>query len=414
VLVIGAGESGADLAHDISQEASATFIAVRRGVAVLPRWHCKGEDLFPSDYGASRACYWLPKPFLHDFFTPAQGSAFGCFFHLICAPAFLFLALVSPKTHWPVLRQMLTWSFYRPLFVERQRHGPPSGLDLSRTCKEIVGDPTIDVGEKEARIRVCFEWFSGLMHGNQPFTKSPYFLEDIALGKLRVMPMVKAFSPSKTATFEDGATLDFDWIVACTGYESRVRFLEDEMLDGRQLYLNVFSLRHQGLAFIGFARPSIGAMPPLAEMQARWVACVWSGVRLLPSDDAMQRSAAETAAAYDNSLPLHRHRLSSQVDYHKYLDDLAGRIGCRPRLWRLLVHPLLLLEVLLGPYASWQFRLHGHGANRKAAIRSMTLIKSWRYLSIAAILHLYLYLTFRPMFWLLSRVFRIATFRGSY
>jgi hypothetical protein len=46
----------------------------------------------------------------------------------------------------------------------------------------------------------------------------------------------------------------------------------------------------ESLGLIGFLRPAFGAIPPLAELQARWFALVQSGERCLPSREQMSES----------------------------------------------------------------------------------------------------------------------------
>ena len=47
------------------------------------------------------------------------------------------------------------------------------------------------------------------------------------------------------------------------------------------------------------------------------------------------------------------------------MENIAGFLGCRPQLWRLLGKPTMLFIFLFGPMAPYQDRLHGYGANPK-------------------------------------------------
>ena len=49
---------------------------------------------------------------------------------------------------------------------------------------------------------------------------------------------------------------------------------------------------HRGdLAFVGFARPAFGAIPPISELQCRYLAQLWSGQAALPSEERMEELA---------------------------------------------------------------------------------------------------------------------------
>ncbi|WAR07584.1 FMO3-like protein, partial [Mya arenaria] len=54
---------------------------------------------------------------------------------------------------------------------------------------------------------------------------------------------------------------------------------------------------------------------------------------------------------------------ASQVDYVPFMDDIATRIGCKPRIgWLLLTDTRLALRCLFRACTSYQFRLHGPDA----------------------------------------------------
>ena len=80
-------------------------------------------------------------------------------------------------------------------------------------------------------------------------------------------------------------------VVYCTGYRVSFPFLDqsfavsaDNHID---LYRRVVSVDHPGLYFIGLLQP-IGAVMPLAEQQAHWVADLITGTCRLPSAEKMR------------------------------------------------------------------------------------------------------------------------------
>ena len=82
--------------------------------------------------------------------------------------------------------------------------------------------------------------------------------------------------------------VEIDHILLCTGFQWVHPFFPKT--DIHDLYKLVFASDVDGtLAFVGTARPVFGSIPALAELQARWVAAVFSGRCRLPSEKVMAR-----------------------------------------------------------------------------------------------------------------------------
>lgn len=163
-----------------------------------------------------------------------------------------------------------------------------------------------------------------------------------------------------------------DDIVLATGYHIKFPFLDDSLLkvEGNrlQLFKYVFPAhlaRPETLSFLGYIQP-LGAINPIAEIQARWVVQVLLGNSRLPSKEEMLSDIVSTEAQqrrrYVSSA---RHTI--QVDYMAYTRDVARRIGADPSLGlALLRQPKLFWALLTGPQVPYMFRLQGphawHGA----------------------------------------------------
>eukprot|EP00286_Rhodomonas_abbreviata_P021688 CAMPEP_0181300638 /NCGR_PEP_ID=MMETSP1101-20121128/6997_1 /TAXON_ID=46948 /ORGANISM="Rhodomonas abbreviata, Strain Caron Lab Isolate" /LENGTH=655 /DNA_ID=CAMNT_0023405889 /DNA_START=17 /DNA_END=1980 /DNA_ORIENTATION=+ len=204
---------------------------------------------------------------------------------------------------------------------------------------------------------------------------------------------VRSVGPGKRVTFKDGSTMEgVDYVVQCTGFEPTFRILEggcpqegaienDAVM--QQVCKDVCNVRRglykhalhpslgSRLLFAGFVRPGFGAIPPLAEMQARWYVAMLDGKaqRPLPSREEMLESIAADAAGEES---MYRKgpgvRIASLVDYMVYMNDMATRIGCMPPWWRLLFSdPVTLWTIFTGPLSGTQFRLAGPGAKPSLA-----------------------------------------------
>ena len=118
---------------------------------------------------------------------------------------------------------------------------------------------------------------------NEQFgTKDDAFVRALAAGTLKRVGGIRRFE-GRSVYFDDGTVFEPDLVIFCTGFETRMRFFEEPVAI-QERYLNTFSpILGASLAFIGFVRPAFGAIPPLAELQARWFALLLSGEVKLPS-----------------------------------------------------------------------------------------------------------------------------------
>lgn len=170
------------------------------------------------------------------------------------------------------------------------------------------------------------------------------------------------------AIFEDETMVDnLDAVVLATGYIFGFPFLDKIITDVHDkqvsLYRYMFppDLEKSTLAIIGCFQP-LGAVMPISEMQSRVATRVFKGLAQLPSKEDMWEDIATKRKAmamrYKKSM---RHTI--QVDYVKFMDELAEIIGCKPNIRKLFfTDPKLALECLFGPCTPYQFRLMGPGS----------------------------------------------------
>ncbi|XP_034002802.1 dimethylaniline monooxygenase [N-oxide-forming] 5-like [Trematomus bernacchii] len=188
----------------------------------------------------------------------------------------------------------------------------------------------------------------------------------ILSGTVQVKPNIRRLQGS-SVEFDDGSVVeDVDLVVFATGYRFSFPFLASHVtsVSGNKasLYKYVFppELERPTLAIIGLVQP-LGAIMTISEMQARWATRVFKGCTKLPSVASMLKDVQckqETMAK--RYVPSQRHTI--QVDYLNYMDEIAGLLGVRPNIPRLLLtDPRLGLKVLFGPGTPYQYRLKGPG-----------------------------------------------------
>jgi dimethylaniline monooxygenase (N-oxide forming) len=139
--------------------------------------------------------------------------------------------------------------------------------------------------------------------------------------------------------------------------------------DPRSLYKHMIHPEYgTSLAWIGLARPGFGSQFPIMEMQARYFALVASGAKSLPEKSEMVKAAARDAEKFLNQFGHNARRIRNLVDYHQFMDGMAALIGCEPPLVRsFFLRPRMWLRMVYGPTQASQFRLRGPGKKPRLA-----------------------------------------------
>lgn len=150
-------------------------------------------------------------------------------------------------------------------------------------------------------------------------TISQDLLNKVGHGKISIKPNIVKLD-GKTVLFEDGTSATFDNMIHCTGYQMTFPFFDKDFLDPKdndvQLYHKVIHPEYKNLFFLGLIQP-LGAIMPLSEVQAKWVAALLTGKSKLPEKTKMLRAIKqdrdEMRKRYNDSA---RHTV--QVDFYPY------------------------------------------------------------------------------------------------
>lgn len=293
VVVVGIGNTGGDIAVEVSRSAEKTFLSTRQGAWVISRMSSNG---LPLDMTAiTRLNNILP--------------------------------LILPKT-------LVNWAAERALNHK------------------------------------CDHRLYGLKPRHRLLDRRPLINDDlpgrILQGALVMKANLKGFNGSEVL-FEDGTVEEnIDVVVFCTGYTGKFPFLTPALSEGPHgeltLYKRLFppSLQQPTLAIMGLFQTK-GPIMPIVEMQARWAVKVFTGLSRLPPKDEMLAVIELEKKINLKSYPC-PHQAALQVDYIPYLDFMAGELGVRPNLLRLLLRdPVLWSKVFFGPCTPYQYRLTGPG-----------------------------------------------------
>jgi dimethylaniline monooxygenase (N-oxide forming) len=201
-------------------------------------------------------------------------------------------------------------------------------------------------------------------------TQSQNYLALVAEGRIQPRPWIKAVD-GQTVHFADGSSGVFDAIILGTGFRLTLPFVSETIaaslgLDGYHIDLHDHTLHPDldGLGFIGLY-PLVGPYFPVLELQARWLAYLWAGLRPMPSVETMQEGVSTARARRSGPRDVPMHALATLFAVH------AG-VEPRPEAW-----PALERALWFGPLSPASFRLTGPDAEPDAAMRAMAAARSF-------------------------------------
>lgn len=298
VVVAGLGESGADIAYELSRVSKEVVVSIKRGKFVIPR------------------------------INPLTGKANDYDTNRIRNAA--------------------------PIFLKN------GFMSLRRRLCQYMGNHT-----PSSAVRAKLLQVSNTGPNTQTATKSDDFIKALIDGSLSVEREIVRFENNEVV-FSDGKRQVADVVLFAHGYVPAFPFLE---LPGgarakhpSEMYLNMFDPDvGSKLVFCGFARPALGAIPPVGELQARLFAQVAAGKLVLPAIEEWKSYIEEDQRENRERFP----GLPAKnvvVSWIPYMDKLATLIGCRPHPWKLIASPTLLWRVVTGAVNGAHYRLHGVGS----------------------------------------------------
>jgi thioredoxin reductase len=142
---------------------------------------------------------------------------------------------------------------------------------------------------------------------------------------------IKRFE-GKKVIFEDETAEQYDMIIYCTGYKVTFPFLKEKVFDvsetnNLRLYKKVVHPDWDNLYFLALIQP-LGAIMPLAEIQAKWIAKLIKGDCALPNREkmlaAIEKDRQTMTKRYTDS-PRH----TIQVDFHAYKEEILHEMKKR-------------------------------------------------------------------------------------
>ena len=286
VVVVGGGESAADVANYLAKPAhnNVVYLSLRSGIRVSPRYHpIRGV---PSDFLRNR----------------------------------LLLSFEKGTRNW-VGERFVTFRIRFDRLLARWFPHSQAGASP---------DEDAQVRRREWDLRLKARAKGGLF--NVFHNKSDDFLDAVANKRLEIVgpPVDEEWKDYYDFDRSTRRRLAPDLLVQSTGYRSGLPDLSRGTIHLKDFYHGCVYARGRNLFLIGFARPIIGSIPSISEMQARYAVGVLSGKVPLPVSIGEKQAEAWhlLRAEYctidtDNVYP---------VEQYPYCDLLAQELGIMPAL----------------------------------------------------------------------------------
>ncbi|RUT07244.1 dimethylaniline monooxygenase [Dulcicalothrix desertica PCC 7102] len=166
------------------------------------------------------------------------------------------------------------------------------------------------------------------------------------------------------AYFKDSSFEEIDAVVINTGYKPGLLSIElpnNWQYRHQELYKGCFHPEMPNLAFVGLVRPTVGSIPAMAEMQARFIAQVLSDKIQLPQPQKLKKIIEKEANKHARNCPAMQNRFPNVYFFDHWMEEMAELIGCRPKIWCHLSSWNQLQAYLFGAPEPLRFRLRGPG-----------------------------------------------------
>lgn len=300
VVVIGGGESAVDHACRLARRElnNEVFLSLKSGIRVSPRYHPIRD--VPSDFLRNR----------------------------------LMLSINEHMRNWIGQR----FVELRILYEERFRSIFPASSILpidGNISPDTQASSTDDRGSNELRKQWAYRLTKSAKDElfNMFHNKSDDFLELVSQGRIRIIGMPVDSSASEFYEFQSEKQIQVApaWIVPSIGYQSTIESLTGGQVRLADCYLGCASLRFPNLFVVGFARPIIGNIPSISEMQANYIARLLSQRIHIPANAEQENEAARKRLR--SRFPQLNLEAIYPVEMFPYCDDLAKRMGCYQTLW---------------------------------------------------------------------------------
>lgn len=324
ILVIGMGESGSDICLEMASVAKDLLITTRKGPGhVLTRYH----NRMPNDVETSYAYHSIPRKMF-----------------------------VNPMACGKGTQSMPLW-WRTKIWVE-------SAFNVEQDDKAVEGIRSVDYTR--------YHWMC--RYG----TKTTGFIKACTDYGASYKETEAAKIDEKGVEFTDGTRYDCDVIFFCTGFKREMSILPEDLKNlnyRNDLWKKCLHPKYGNrLGFIGFNRPAIGAIPPLAELSARYLALSIAGRLPLHTQEEMMKTIKKERDYEEWLFPYDAKRLHSLCSHFETYIGFNLELGTDLRFMELLFKdPVLFHRLLFCQVTNAATRLFGYGSDYKTARKAVMI-----------------------------------------
>jgi dimethylaniline monooxygenase (N-oxide forming) len=346
VLLLGGAESGFDVGHIITKYTDELYFSSKNYI----EWYSQGAE---SEINKNRAKN-LNSLFLWGFETktPTDTNLFG-----------IEYLLPEPMSEmWHIYGR----SFYKNFFL-------PSKSKCNHEHKKLceISDTPDDLFKKYV-------------------VKRTDFIMDIHENKVKIVHYPHKIEGS-TAYTKETEIRNIDIIVCATGFKKAFPFLDEKITSG-EFIKKMIPKNATNIAFIGFARPTMGSIASIAEMQGWWIQEYFN--------KTLRYSIRKPWFRFKDPLNLSNEHINTLVIGCYYLKDLAKDMNIEPNMSYLFFTDFeLFKKIYTGSCHPMIYRIMGkkyyHGA-RETLIQTFTNFDTEK--SINEKIYFYVFLLFHIVF----------------
>ena len=180
--------------------------------------------------------------------------------------------------------------------------------------------------------------------------KRTEFMIDIYDNKVNILYYPDKIE-NKTVITRDKTIENVDIIVCATGYKKQFPFLDDKIIND-EFIKKMVPKNTSNIAFIGYARPTMGSIASIAEMQSWWVESYFANTLTYRERTPILR--------FKDPLNLQNEHINTIIIGCFYLKDLARDMRIEPNMLYLLFTDFQLFnKIYTGSCHPMIYRIHG-------------------------------------------------------
>ena len=294
IVVIGGGESAVDYANRLSAAElnNKVFLSLQSGIRVSPRYHpIRGV---PSDFLRNRLMLSI-----HEDVRNWIGQRF-----------------VEMRIRY---QETFEWLFPKSPNKQESTTTPPGAVDqkVNQLHKQWAYKLT----------KAAKDDLFNMFHN-----KSDDFLDAVAQERITIVgpPSDRRFTTFRCFDSDRHEVVDPDLIVPAVGYRANLHELTGGEVQLTDFYLGCSHITYADLFLVGFARPIIGNIPTISEVQAQYVCGLIAGDYQRPSKiEKLHRADLANRRSRYNNLNLDA---AYPVEMFPYCDQLAKLMKVFPSL----------------------------------------------------------------------------------